>query len=208
MTNTGNGNKKGTTQLIKTSKGRTVLDIAIEDKHVSTLQYLVTQKRVSIKSEGGKDLQALLALEAVLKAMPESPRPSLDQAGTGTGISRNSSSSAFRSREQMNRNTAQHYQRNNNERYGQQQAVAVDSRQYNKNSNRYFDDGSDSDSYGSENYDSFETGLDDSDSESDDDKVGNRLNEEERINDDESVATTVKDPVRNEECNAFTCFHS
>lgn len=74
MTNTNNRHKQGTTQLIKTSNGRTVVDIAIEDKKVDILQYLVNQKRVSVSSEGSGNLQALSALEAVLKAMPDSPR--------------------------------------------------------------------------------------------------------------------------------------
>ena len=74
MTNTNNRHKQGTTKLIKTSNGRTVVDIAIEDKKVDILQYLVNQKRVSVSSEGSKNLQALSALEAVLKAMPDSPK--------------------------------------------------------------------------------------------------------------------------------------
>lgn len=74
MTNTNNRHKQGTTQLIKTSTGRTVVDIAIENKKIEILQYLVNQKKVSVSSEGDKNAQALSALEAVLKALPESPR--------------------------------------------------------------------------------------------------------------------------------------
>ncbi len=74
MTNTNNRHKQSTLQLIKTSSGRTVLDIAIEDKKVDILQYLVNEKRVPMSSDNKKNAQALSALEAVLKAMPESPR--------------------------------------------------------------------------------------------------------------------------------------
>jgi hypothetical protein len=71
MTHTGNRNSQGVTELIKTSQGRTVLDIAIQDMRVDILKYLVNQKNLSV-STAGKDVKALLALEAVIKAMPQS----------------------------------------------------------------------------------------------------------------------------------------
>ena len=72
MTNTGNRNSHGTRQLITTSNGRTILDLAVVKKEVDVLQYLVNQKKISVSSETGTNANALMALEAVLKAMPGS----------------------------------------------------------------------------------------------------------------------------------------
>ena len=65
---TGNRNKtQHSDELITTSKGRSVLEIAMVSQNVDILRYLVNEK--SIEVSGVKDLSvALKALEAVLKA--------------------------------------------------------------------------------------------------------------------------------------------
>jgi len=65
---TENRNKsQGSDELITTSKGRTIVEIAMANQRVDILRYLVNEKNVSIY--GVKDLQtSLKALEAILKA--------------------------------------------------------------------------------------------------------------------------------------------
>ena len=161
MINTGNRNSHGTTQLIKTSKGRTVIDIAIEEKNIDILQYLVNQKKVSVSSEGGKNnMQALSALEAVLKAMPESA----DKVGKKE--SSFSQISGLNCREKIG-----HGPYNTNPPL------------YKISSPRHYRDFD----TGENDQDSYNTSLDDSEADADRNKL---------IDEDESVATTVQDPVR------------
>ena len=68
---TGNKNNKNqnSDELITTSKGRNVLEIAMAGQHVDILRYLINDKNLS--TLGIKDLQSsLAALEAVLKSLP------------------------------------------------------------------------------------------------------------------------------------------
>lgn len=70
---TGNKNRsQSSDEMIATSKGRTLLDIAMAGQKVDILKYLVQDKKVSMLAiSGTRDLQASLgALEAVLKAYP------------------------------------------------------------------------------------------------------------------------------------------
>jgi hypothetical protein len=67
------GSRNMAQELIETSEGRTLLDLAIAHKRVSILHYLVNQKRISIPSGKEKNEASLMALEAVLKAFPQSP---------------------------------------------------------------------------------------------------------------------------------------
>jgi len=70
MTRTGNrNNQQVTEELIKTSKKRSVLDIAMTEQRADILQYLVNEKNVSL--EGIRDVQtSIAALNAVLKSVP------------------------------------------------------------------------------------------------------------------------------------------
>jgi hypothetical protein len=177
MTNTGNRNSQVTTQLLETSKGRTVLDIAIENTGVNILQYLVNQKKLSIQS-GGKNAQALIALEAVLKAMPDSP-PVPDKTQKKTIVSTS----------QLDRRN-QKYMKHSLTK----SSLEMDPRFKNKSSTVYssfvapplYNVGSeDSDDTCSDYFGS-------NDSFDDEDELG--LDENQR-EDDESVSTTIKDPV-------------
>ena len=143
-----------------------MVDIAIEEKRVQILQYLVNQKRLSVSSpEGGKDAQALLALEAVLKAMPESSRHSSNRATRKTKSSKMA-------------------------KMGNQKILSksYQSTLYNIQS----DDESETEE--NELYDSFSC-IDDvsHDAPLDDGLLTEDGNSR---NDDESVSTTIKDPVR------------
>ena len=60
-------------ELIETSAGRTIIDLAIAHKRVNILHYLVNQKRISTQTGKEKNQASLLALEAVLQAYPQSP---------------------------------------------------------------------------------------------------------------------------------------
>lgn len=72
-TKNGRTNAQNTDVLITTSKGRSVVDIAVKECNVEILRYLVNEKNASVT--GIKDLNlALNALEAVLKTAP----PTLD----------------------------------------------------------------------------------------------------------------------------------
>lgn len=63
-----------------TSKGRSVLDIAVSRQHVDVLRYLVVERGVSIL--GIQDLRtALLTLDTVLRRLP----PADDDRGAGSG---------------------------------------------------------------------------------------------------------------------------
>ena len=76
---TGNRNNKSqhSDELIATSKGRTVLEIAMAGQHVDILRYLINEKNLSIL--GIKDLQSsLAALEVVLKSIPALPEECSD----------------------------------------------------------------------------------------------------------------------------------
>jgi len=55
---------------LKTSKGRSVIDIAMKTQHVGILRYLINEKNVSVYDVEDIDL-ALGALEALVKAWPE-----------------------------------------------------------------------------------------------------------------------------------------
>ena len=70
MTRTGNrNNQQVTEELIKTSKKRSVLDIAMTKQRADILQNLVNEKYVS--PEGIRDVQTSIpALNAVLKSVP------------------------------------------------------------------------------------------------------------------------------------------
>jgi hypothetical protein len=66
------GNKYGEhgsdEQLITTSKGRNVLDIALEKKNVEILRYLICDKNISIL--GVKDVSSIIgAFDAAIKAL-------------------------------------------------------------------------------------------------------------------------------------------
>ena len=75
---TGNRNKtQHAEELIATSKGRTVLEIAMSGQKVDILRYLINEKNLSIL--GLKDLHSsLAALEVVLKSIPTFPEESSD----------------------------------------------------------------------------------------------------------------------------------
>ncbi len=90
---TGNRNKQNLEdELITTSKGRSILEIAMAGKHVDILNYLVNDKKISFDGIRSLDV-ALGALEAVLFAFPNrheieseqeeieigSPEPSFDE---------------------------------------------------------------------------------------------------------------------------------
>jgi len=63
-------NSQGSDELITTSRGRTIVEIAMANQRVDILRYLVNEKNLSVC--GVKDLQtSLAALEAVLKAYPQ-----------------------------------------------------------------------------------------------------------------------------------------
>lgn len=183
MTNTGNRNSHVTTQLIQTSKGRTVLDIAIENTGVHILQYLVNQKKLSIPSDG-KNAQALMALEAVLKAMPESP-PVPDKTQR----------KAIASKTLLDKQNRKYVKQSLTK-----QALGMDSR-FNQRATvnssfvaPLYNVGSEDDmysDYGGSN-DSFDN----------EGELG--LLDESQIEDDESVSTTIKDPVS----KSWLHFHS
>ncbi len=175
MTNTGNRNSHVTTQLIQTSKGRTVLDIAIENTGVHILQYLVNQKKLSIPSDG-KNAQALMALEAVLKAMSESP-PVPDNT------QRKAIASKILSDKQNRKYMKQSLTK---------QSLGMDPR-FNKRATvnssfvaPLYKVGSEDDM--SSDYDGSNDSFDD------EDELGDLLDESQQ-GDDESVSTTIKDPV-------------
>jgi len=66
----GKKSRKASTALIQTSKGRTVLDIAMTNQRVDILRYLVVDKGICIY-DNVKDLKTSLgALEAVLNVLP------------------------------------------------------------------------------------------------------------------------------------------
>lgn len=170
MTNTGNRNSNATQNMIKTSRGRTVLEIAIDEKRVQILQYLVNQKRVSVSSsDRGKDVQALLALEAVLKAMPESsPRSSNRE----TRKSNTTARVTMRKKKSSSRKiVSKNYQ---STLYN---IPSDDENESNENELRH----------------SFQPSLDDESNDAglDDELLSEDVNSR---NDDESVSTTIKDP--------------
>jgi len=161
MTNTSNRTTQGTMQLIKTSHGRTVVDIAIQDKHVDILQYLVNKKKIPVSSDGTKDA-SLIALEAVLKACATTPQKDSIQK---------SSSSTEKSKVKVPR-------KRSNEKHNEISKVAVVEAAplYNIPNAYVVDDDSEQDE---------SSDMD----ESDDENVINNV----ESNDDQSVATTVKD---------------
>ena len=61
---------KDNVPTLKTSKGRSVIDIAMKTQHVGILRYLINEKNVSVYDVEDIDL-ALGALEALVKAWPE-----------------------------------------------------------------------------------------------------------------------------------------
>jgi len=90
MINTGNKRFDMAQQLIETSEGRSVLDIAIDSQSVEILQYLVQEKGVSIQQleKNNKRSRGLGALEAVLRSLPDSPLESRNPTSFG-GSTRN-----------------------------------------------------------------------------------------------------------------------
>jgi len=69
MIRTGNKSKAKVDDQIRTSKGRTVLEIAMSRQHSDIVRYLVNEKNLSIY--GIKDIQtSLFALEGILKTFP------------------------------------------------------------------------------------------------------------------------------------------
>merc|ERR1712032_948781 len=70
MIRTGNKNKTNIDDQITTSKGRTVLEIAMSGQRSDIVRYLVNEKNISIY--GIKDVQtSLTALDGILKTFPE-----------------------------------------------------------------------------------------------------------------------------------------
>lgn len=70
MIRTGNKNKTNIDDQITTSKGRTVLEIAMSGQRSDIVRYLVNEKNLSIY--GIKDVQtSLAALDGILKTFPE-----------------------------------------------------------------------------------------------------------------------------------------
>ncbi len=57
-----------TTELIKTSRGRTVIDIAIDNQRIDILKYLVNYKNISLSDGKNEDKASLAALEVVLRS--------------------------------------------------------------------------------------------------------------------------------------------
>jgi len=177
MTNTGNRNSHGTRQLITTSNGRTILDLAVEKKEVDILQYLVNQKKISVSSETGTNATALMALEAVLKAMPgslplerKSMSPRIQRHKTNQRSPMRHITQGLTNRPQMKPMTTQSLA--NIHRYEPK-----------PNANLY-------------QFPLFSVGMDDSDDESAEyyDENGYTDGAIEDDIDDESVATTIKDP--------------
>uniref|UniRef100_A0A7S3Q105 RING-type domain-containing protein n=1 Tax=Chaetoceros debilis TaxID=122233 RepID=A0A7S3Q105_9STRA len=69
MINTGNKNGQMSKELIETSQGRTIIDIAIENKCIEVLEYLINEKDISLlDGKKSKDTASLAALEEVLRA--------------------------------------------------------------------------------------------------------------------------------------------
>lgn len=69
MIRTGNKSKTKVDDQIRTSKGRTILEIAMSRQHSDIVRYLVNEKNISIY--GIKDIQiSLAALEGILKTFP------------------------------------------------------------------------------------------------------------------------------------------
>ena len=65
----GKGKKSSVKTFLQTSKGRSVLDIAVYHQRLGVLHYLVVEKEVPILSV--KDLRgALLSLESILRSSP------------------------------------------------------------------------------------------------------------------------------------------
>ena len=179
MTNTGNRNSHGTRQLITTSNGRTILDLAVVKKEVDVLQYLVNQKKISVSSETGTNANALMALEAVLKAMPgslplerKSMYPRIQRHKTNQRSPMRHITQSLTNRPQMKPMTTQ-------------SLANIHRNEPKPNANLY-------------QFPLFSVGMDDSDDESAEyyDENGYTDGAIEDDIDDESVATTIKDPVR------------
>ena len=193
MTNTGNRNSHGTRQLITTSNGRTILDLAVEKKEVDILQYLVNQKKISVSSETGTNATALMALEAVLKAMPgslplerKSMSPRIQRHKTNQRSPMRHITQGLTNRPQMKPMTTQSLKHRPQMKPMTTQSLANIHRYEPKpNANLY-------------QFPLFSVGMDDSDDESAEyyDENGYTDGAIEDDIDDESVATTIKDPVR------------
>lgn len=179
MTNTGNRHNQATTELIKTSKGRTVIDIAIEEQHVDILQYLVNQKRLKVSEDKGKNAQALLALEAVLKAMPKSPN-CIEQTHWKSPSKKTKTESLQKHSNLPKRSPSFRHKKKYNQR-----SLVVNSSLFHISSPSHDDYDEYSDSDESERRDSFTSPLGE-----------RKLTQEGKKNDDDSVSTTLKDPVR------------
>ncbi len=74
--NRGNQCQKITSSLIKTSKGRTVADIALDNQHLEILKYLVNEKNISLSQGNDKQHSSFAALEMLLKSNAICPSPS------------------------------------------------------------------------------------------------------------------------------------
>jgi len=83
----GGGGGIGENRPLLTSKGRSVLDIAVSRQHVDMLRYLVVERGVSIL--GIKDLHtALLTLNTVLHRLPPNTSSEGEGGGDGEGMRR------------------------------------------------------------------------------------------------------------------------
>jgi len=80
------GSVKATAQLLKTSEGRTIVDIALQEKRLNILQYLCKQKNISLSScaTGKADQNSFRVLEMVLISSPSMERSDEDEKITSS----------------------------------------------------------------------------------------------------------------------------
>ena len=72
------GSVKATAQLIKTSEGCTIVDIALQEKRLNILQYLCKQKNILLRT-GKADQNSLRVLGMVLISSPSMERSDEDE---------------------------------------------------------------------------------------------------------------------------------
>jgi hypothetical protein len=80
--NRGNQSQKITPSLIKTSRGRTVADIAMDSQNFDILKYLVNEKNISLTQGDDKQHSSFAALEMLLKSKAVCQSPSQEQTCT------------------------------------------------------------------------------------------------------------------------------